>query len=278
MGLLVKRYRELFCAACIFLSFLANAGNAPKDKAVIILADDSYPPYSFMENGQIQGIYVDLVLAAAKSLTPYYQVQVVAVPWKRGLRELNQGSALALIPPYKHIEKRPYIWPYSIALLSETVIAYCHRDIDISSYINSSGVKPQRPLNVGINAGYQILNRELTLAKDKGNIVIRENKDTRANILKLLHRRLDCYLNDRLSTLWELKRLRREYPEKDYQFNGISEALLVMTQTAHIGYTDSKEHKFTYKDEFVKRMDEALALLHTSGEYERILAKYVEGY
>ncbi len=243
---------------------------------VTLLADDAYPPYSYIENGQAKGIYVELINKAAEKLKPYYQIKIVAVPWKRGLKALETGSAFALFPPYRHIEKRPYIWPYSIAMLSETVVAFCYKDIELSSYIYKDLENLPQPLNIGINAGYEILNKELQIAKAKGTIKVWENKDTRSNIIKLLRKRLDCYINDRFSTLWELKHLRQSSSNNELNFNEISEMLVVMTQTAHIGYSDSKNHKYPFKEDFIKRMDEALSSLYNSEDYNHILADYIE--
>lgn len=243
---------------------------------VTILADDSYPPYSYLENGQVKGIYVEFIQLAAKKLQPFYQVKITAMPWKRGLLEIKTGNAFALIPPYKHFEKRPYMWPYSIALLSETVVAFCHSDVNITHYLYDQSNEIIPPLSVGINSGYEILNQELSRAKQKGTMIIRENKDTRSNIMKLLRKRLDCYLNDRFSTFWELKRLKQKFPEIDYNFSNINEALVVMTQTAHIGYSADTNNKFHFKADFTKRMDAALSQLYSSTEYHRILDKYIE--
>lgn len=242
-------------------------------KVVTILADDAYPPYSYVEDGKLKGIYIEFIRLAAKSLKPYYEINIQAIPWKRGLSEVRQGHAFAIVPPYKHIESRPYIWPYSIALYSETVVTFCHYDINISELISREG-SDINVVNVGVNAGYQILNQELKTAKRDGKLNLWENKDTGSNILKLLHRRIDCYLNDRLSTIWEFRRLKKQFPEKSYSFKNIYEAMLVMTQTSHIGYSDVNNEKYRYKDDFVRRMDEALIKLYNTKEYVQIISQY----
>ncbi len=248
---------------------------AQSPQQVTLLADDSYPPYSFVKNGQLKGIYVELIKAAAQALKPYYEVKLAAIPWKRGLFKLENGMALALFPPYKHFEERPFMWPYSVALLSETVVAFCQSDVDLSYHLNKKNNAVIAPLNIGINAGYYILNKALIAAKQKGTINVWENKDTRSNVLKLLSKRVDCYLNDRISTLWELNQLKQEFKNEHISFDDINEALIVMTQTSHIGYTNSENHKFVFKEDFIKRMDEALTHLQSTDKYQKILAKYL---
>jgi len=50
----------------------------------------------------------------------------------------------------------------------------------------------------------------------------------------------------------------------------------VMVQTAHIGYTNSKDHKFEYKDDFVKKFNKALVVIKRNKALERIIRKYVD--
>lgn len=240
---------------------------------VTILADDSYPPYSFVENGKLRGIYIDIVRKAASLVEPHYKINITAIPWKRGLREIEMGKAFALLPPYKHIQQRSYIWPYSVPLMKEHVVAFCQKGINLSEYIKPEVIKGKPPLMIGINAGYLILNKGLEKAAKIKNIIVDENKSTSSNIMKLYTKRLDCYLNDKNSTHWELSKLSKE---SNINFNNVREALLVMTQTAHIGYTNAPEHDFIFKDDFVLRMDEALSNLISSGAYQEIINRYVD--
>jgi len=244
---------------------------APVQK-VTILADDSYPPYSYVENNKLKGIYIDIIKAAAQLIEQKYKVKVTAIPWKRGLLELREGTSLALLPPYKHIEKRSYIWPYSVPIMKESVVVFCQKGIDIFEYFKPQTINNNAALVMGMNAGYLILDKKLEQAKKQKNIVISENKSTYSNIMKLYHKRLDCYLNDKLSTLWEFSEMKKD---KNINFNHIKEVLLVMTETAHIGYTNNPTHKFLFKDDFILRMDQALSIVISSNEYQKIINKYV---
>lgn len=267
----MKIFTRIFILTICCSLFASNINATPKQE-VTILADDSYPPYSFVENGKLQGMYVDIVKEAAKLLPPHYKVKVVAYPWKRALHELKQGTELALIPPYKLIKKRPYIWPYSIPLMKEVVVAYCQKEVSLLEYIQPEKISTKAPLSIGINAGYLILNQGLEEAKDKQNIVVRENKSTYANIMKLYYKRLDCYINDRHSTLWKFAQISKE---RKINFDNIKEKLVVMSQTAHIGYTNSPTHTFLFKDDFILQMDRALSDVMSSKKYQEIINRYI---
>lgn len=256
----------------VIYSFIMNFNlNAVEIQKVTILADENYPPYTFVENGVLKGIYVDIVMESAKLISARYKVEIVGVPWKRGIETIKAGKALAILPPYKHLDKRRYMWPYSLPLLTENVVAFCHKNIDILKFIRNPNKKIIAPLNIGINTDYLILNKELEQAKEQNNIIVRENKSTSANIMKLYFGRIDCYLNDKLSTLWELSKISKD---SNVNFDNIFEALLVTPQTAHIGYTNDDNHSFHYKGDFVLRMDKALAKFMSSNKYQEILSRY----
>lgn len=240
-------------------------------KTVTILADDGYPPYSYIENNKLKGIYVDIVRAAAKLLAPYYRVNIIATPWKRALLNMKNGSAFGILPPYKRIEERNYIWPYSLAIMSETVVAYCQKDINIIDYFDALIDTELAPLNIGVNAGYMIFSDEIKVAIKNKKMIVWENKNTGANILKLQSKRIDCYINDRLSIQHELLRLKKL---RQLNIDGISESLHVMSQTAHIGYSDSANDRYTFKSDFVHRMDAALSKIKSSEQYSQIIESY----
>lgn len=59
--------------------------------SVKIYGDDSYAPYSFLENGKVTGIY-SVVLQKIFEQMPGYTVDLAALPWKRGLRLVENGE------------------------------------------------------------------------------------------------------------------------------------------------------------------------------------------
>ncbi|MFC3032768.1 substrate-binding periplasmic protein [Pseudoalteromonas fenneropenaei] len=240
----------LWCSA-LFLPLVCQAEQSiPK---VVILADDSYPPYSFLADGELQGIYVELVKQAAMLLARDYDVTLMPVPWQRGLAALEQGDAIAILPPYRLEKERPYIARYSVPLQEEVVVAFCQHDVDLG--VLSTTDNDGASLNVGVNAGFRILGADFLTAKRAGKVQIWENKDTYANVIKLLKQRLDCYINDRLSTHYVVAALPDNLQER---FAQISEVREIMKRTAHIGYVADIKKKFSYQADFIAKMDQAL--------------------
>jgi len=266
----IKSCIYVFITLCLVISCSVRA-HVPQP--VTILSDNGYPPYSYVENGIAKGIYVDLINEVAKVLAKDYKIKIRPLPWKRALQEIKKGREFAIMPPYIHSE-REYIWPYSSALSYERVVVFCHDSIDFKGHLLQDRNTAISPLNVGINAGYLILNEQLSRAKRDKKINIWENRSTVSNIQKLLDKRIDCYLNDPLSTRWVFKELKKE--RASMSFKEIKQSMEVMVQTAHIGYTNSKDHKFEYKDDFVKKFNKALVVIKRNKALERIIRKYVD--
>lgn len=265
------KYIKINIIILIYSFTFCLAVNAVEAQKVIILADDSYPPYSYLEEGELKGIYIDVVRESAKLIRSKYNVELVAIPWVRGLQMIKEGKAFALLPPYQHIKKRSYIWPYSISLMAESVVAFCSKDVDLTEYIQQPIQQNLPPLNIGVNTGYLVLDETLQKAKAANKVVIRESKSTEANIMKLYARRIDCYVNDKLSTLWKLSQMSKK---GKVNFDQIQESLLVMLQTAHIGYTNNKNHEYSFKKDFVNTMDKALSVFLSSKKYQEIIKQY----
>ncbi|RXE99029.1 transporter substrate-binding domain-containing protein [Pseudoalteromonas sp. PS5] len=250
-------FRYVFIWYCLTLSF-DNCATPHKPElaapiAVTILVDDAYPPYSYQINGELYGIYVDIVKQAARILSEEYSITLRAMPWKRGLSSMASAEAMALMPPYIHIKKRPYIWPYSVPLQEEVVVAFCNKGVTLKKLPH---IKPEQAINVGINAGYMILDEDLMEAQKLGLIKLWENKSTNSNIEKLSRGRIDCYVNDRLSTLLGINKT--SLASSQLSSGNIIEDKVIMRRTAHIGYLKGFEEKYPHKQHFILQMDNAL--------------------
>lgn len=220
---------------------------------ITILADDDFPPYSYAENGELKGIYVDLVNRAADLLRPHYQITLEGVPWQRGLMMMEQGRAFAIIPPYLHEVTRPYIKPYSVILQEEVVVAFCHQGTPLIKALKDSK-KLDTAINIGINAGYIVLNETYQQAVNNKNIHVWENKSTEANLMKLITHKIDCYVNDRVAIVQNLKRLQVKLKNTD--ISSLVEMDEISRKSAHIGYANN--NLFPFKADFVEKMNAAL--------------------
>ncbi|MEF1256766.1 MULTISPECIES: substrate-binding periplasmic protein [unclassified Vibrio] len=240
--------------------------------SVTVYGDDSYPPYSYSVDGELRGIYVDILLAAFERM-PEYRIKVSPVPWKRGLKLLETGEGFALFPPYYYPDQRLYISPYSHPILDEEVVVYCQPDRVKDRQLN---VWPDDylGLTVGVNDSFALGGNEFWQQVKKGTIKLIEAKGNRNNVLNLYKNRIDCYLNDRLSILWEVKLLREEGIINSSWKMQLGNS--VSSEQGYVGFTNQSPDKYPYKDEFIQQLNTIITYLKEDGTIDEILKKYLE--
>lgn len=246
--------------------FLSSHASAAERIKITIYGDEGYFPYSYVENNQLKGIYVDIV-KAAQAYMPEYEIEILPIPWKRGLQNLEIGKILALFPPYE-IKGRPYI-ELSHPLLVEDVILFClPKSIKT---LNAKFPKDFKDLRIGINAGYA-LSDSFVEARNNKLINAEEERDTETNIRKLSKNRIDCYANDRFSTLYTIKKMQADATSaSDIKNLTLVEVAEISKKSSFIGY--SKKWDVPYKKDFIAKMNSAIDKLRNSGQIEAIVNK-----
>ena len=138
-------------------------------------------------------MYVEILEKAAERLKPAYDVMLQPVPWKRGLADLEFGSAFALFPPGLKRE-RTYIDRYSVPIFHETVVVFCNDAVMSRHPVRFP--EDFNGLTVGVNLGFLLSDRLMQAAK-QGTVKIESAKNNEANLKKLASRRVDCFASDR---------------------------------------------------------------------------------
>jgi polar amino acid transport system substrate-binding protein len=259
----------------LFAALLCLGSAAPAraaDIPVTIYADAGYQPYSYADkNGEAAGLYAEIVKAAFARMKGY-RIQIKPVPWKRGMSMIQNGSAFALYPPYMNLKEEPGTWPYSLPLYEEIVVAVCNKDV---------AAKPRQQwpddfhgLTIGNNAGFLVGGDKFLAAVKEGKIKVEEASDTRTNILKLGMKRIDCYINDRISIRWTQNQLLRE--QKLSGPAGV-EMAVIATEQGFLGFTDRDQGKFPFKTDFLKQFDAIIYDMKRNGEIERIARNFFKG-
>jgi polar amino acid transport system substrate-binding protein len=264
---------SFFFPACLLFTFAFNL--AAKDIEVTVYADDNYPPYSFQQNGEAQGIYTQILKQAFAKMTDY-NINIKPVPWKRGLKLIETGIGFALYPPYHRTKERPYMWPYSIPILDERVVLFCREEI------LQNTKRPQWPddyygLIIGNNAGFALGGDKFWQAVKEGKIKVSEAKGNQENLLMLGLRRIDCYMNDRLSILLELKRLKEsgQYDEGGKHAKLI-EGITISIEQGFLALTDRDHSKYDYKEDFLKKFNTIIYDMRRTGELQEIVEQFIK--
>lgn len=256
----------LLCLTCQGLA-LAQA-----PVAVTVLCDANYPPYSYAENGEAKGLYSD-ILRAAFARMPAYRVKISPTPWPRGLAALENGTAFALFPPYYRPLERPWM-DYSKPILEETVVAFIRADLGQQRAIDDFP-NAYAGLRIGLNRGFNIIAspRYKTMLA-AGQLTQSFATDNRTNLLKLRRKRIDVYINDRLSILWELQQMQSEGLFIRTGLGWLTEGATLSSEHGHLGYTRVNEQAYPYKQDFKQQLDKALLTLEQDGSIALLTQHY----
>lgn len=236
------------------------------DIPVTIYADAGYQPYSYAgRDGKAAGLYAEIVKVAFSRMKGY-RIEIKPVPWKRGMAMLKNGTGFALYPPYMNLKDEPFTWPYSLPLFEEIVVAVCTKEV-------AAKPRPRWPddfhgLRIGNNAGFLVGGEKFNRAVAEGKIKLEEASDTRANILKLGMKRVDCYINDRISIRWTQNQLVKEGKLPPGPV-GV-EMAVIATEQGFLGFTDRDQGKFPYKTDFLKQFNAIIYDMKRTSEIQRI--------
>lgn len=265
MGIPVSRWILTLLLLCPLMSVAS-----PHPIKVVVYADDSYPPYSYSVIGEPKGIYTEILKLIFSKMTSY-EVTIQPIPWKRGLKLLEQGKGFALYPPYYYADRRDYISPYSSPILPEEVVVFCHPD-SISDRQLNEWPNDFFGLTIGINEAFALGGDAFWQAVNKKKLFILSAKGNQTALINLYKRRSDCYINDKLSILWDVQRLKKEgLLPLDWNF---TLSATVSSEYGHLGFTKLHPERYPYKDDFVLEFNAHLEQLQREGTVEQLMSRY----
>lgn len=239
---------------------------------VVILCDAGYPPYSYAEGDEAKGLYTDILRAAFKRM-PGYRVVIRPMPWARGLAEVASGRAFALFPPYYRPSARPWM-DYSRPILKEKVVVFVRAEVARKRPIERFPLG-YSGLHIGVNRGFMSIDdQDYQSMLATGALKQSYANDNRTNLARLYHGRIDIYINDRLSVLWELDQMQREGVFAQSDLNWLVEGPWLSGEAGYLGYTRLNATAYPYKPNFMQRLDNILAELERDGSIERLVKSY----
>ncbi|MEC5159392.1 polar amino acid transport system substrate-binding protein [Janthinobacterium sp. CG_S6] len=263
--------RRLWPALWLLLGALAWRPAAATPVGLAIYADDNYPPYSYVENGQLTGVYT-LIVQKALAHLPEYQVQLVPVPWKRGVLMLEKGEAFALYPPYFRPEERRNV-KYSEPILTEQLAVFCNADV-VAKRSLKNWPADYFGLRIGLNAGFLIGGKPFDDAVKAGQLRVDAAQGSRANLLKLMLGRTDCYVNDRLSIQWEVERIKKAGLMTPSSL-ALSETAELSAEQGYLGYTTLEPAQYPYRDDFIAKFNAVIREMKRNGEIKELVARFL---
>lgn len=249
----------IFKQSLLLVLFLFGQSIVLADQEVVIYGDSNYPPYSFEEDSQPNGIYVD-ILKSAFAKIPGCEVTIEMIPWKRGLTYVRVGEALALFPPYHAEERVPWML-FSEPILEEQVVVFGKSE-------NLKG-RTRWPedffgFNLGMNRGFNLTalgGEKFAEACESGKIALQEANSSELNLLKLEADRIEFYLNEKLTNI-------SSHPS-------IKRGIVVSANYGHLGFTRRSEN-FPFLTDFKNKFDVVIKNMKASKEIDKIVEKYLD--
>lgn len=242
----IKSCTQLFLPILLLFSASLSA-------TTLTAAQDPWPPFVTETSKLGSGISVDLLKAAMK--TQGYEINFRTLPWSRALDEVSKGR-IDLLPATWFTKERTSFLIYSEPYLSNE-LKFIKRANDSFEY---SGLSSLDGKTVGIVRGYgygdAFLNATNFKKPEAGDLV--------SNLKKLLAKRIDLTLEDRLVALSIMKKAGLN--QSDFAFT--KEAL--SKNPLHVTSGKANANGQNYIDAYNK----GLAEIKANGTFDAILSKY----
>lgn len=248
---------------CILVSSVWSSVYAAQK--VILYGDNDYAPYSFDRGGNLGGLYVDVLQEAARRIAADYDVSIMMVPWKRGLKSMETGEIFALFPPYLRKVERPYISVYSEPLYEEVVAVFCTPEA-ATRVLGQSFPDGYAGMLFANNLGFIAAGEAFQKMRDAGPIRVEDANGTEVNIRKLLGARVDCYVNDRLSVQSAVKAAGGSGSE-------VVETAVVSAEKAYVGYSAQAIAVTPWANDFIEKLNGAIREMRADGSLQRLMTQ-----
>ena len=251
-------------ARFIILFFIILSSVAFADSKTIILAADPWCPWNCDDENK-PGIAVEMAKAIYEPLG--YKVQYVSISWSRAIDEAVKGHVTGLIGADRSIpEIKDFIFPK--AAISHFDDVYV---LKADSNFVYKGLDTLKGKTLGIVANYHFgddIGKYMEDNYNNSQIVSQVTgvDGARQNLKKLMEGRIDMYFDDKYVILYNAQQL------------GIADQI-------KIGGTlkEDLDHYIVFSPalpdakKLAKLYDEGVAKLKNSGEYKKIVAKYIQG-
>lgn len=253
-------------------------------EVTILVGDDQFPPLKLTDkDGKVTGIYPEIIKKAISRM-PDYTFKFKELPWSRVKLHIKEGLSFAMLPPYFHAHdwltdddsKRPYIWPYSLPLFTQSDVVVCDA-------MKLKSPRPNWPEDYqdllfarfsGDGRGGEKFHQMI----EKKEIKVIFSRSTLHALKLVLLGRADCMVVSKLPFHWLIKEMKQS---GDYARLGkvvsLKETKTIRTDEGYLGYTDiNAEKNFPFKKDFVIKFDIEIYRMKKRGEIQEIIDGFVK--
>ena len=254
----------MFLFALCALTFPVQAA-----EQIVLTIHEGIPPYAYREGNKSLGLYPRL-MKAIFSRMPQYHLELVPLPWKRAVLQVERGENIGVIPPYYRPIDRSWM-RYSDPVYEERMGLFCTESV-AAKMKGKQFPQDYVGLIFGNNAGGLGGGAEFLKMGKEHKFSIEEAPTTEHNLHKMILGRIDCYTNDEFATEWTWSNLVKK--ENGMKRNFVLVQILSV-EKSYLGLTSTD--KFPFRDAFLKSFNEALAQTKASGEFDLIVSEVRKG-
>ncbi len=180
---------------------LVTGGGHAKQLSDLTYYTEQYPPFNYIEDGELVGIAVDLLLVAtALQEKPIQKKDILLVPWARGYKELELGPNVVLFATTRS-SAREKLFKWAGPIAKDQVVLFTKK----SKGIKLDSIKDALRYRVG-SLKYDVAAQTII---EKGypenKIIYAADGDTLAKQLKF--DRIDIWAYDKVVGQWYMKNL-----------------------------------------------------------------------
>ncbi|WP_163351893.1 ABC transporter substrate-binding protein [Desulfovibrio sp. JC010] len=235
------------------MNIFPNSGHAAEK--ITVYGDKTYPPYSYVQNGTYNGIYVQ-ILQKAFARMDGYDVQIKPLPWKRVLLGIEKGHYFAFFPPYYRPKLRPWIDTYSVPILEEGYGLFCRKEVLTKPRQNWP--EDYKDLQIGTNLGFAVPGID--------KIKFQKAASTIQNAKKLMQGRIDCYASNNISSLYMLNKVGADLSK-------LKKSIQISTEHGYLGFSGNNNPP--YKQDFIRQFNDKILEMQKNGEIDAIVNEFI---
>lgn len=260
------------CAMLFFLltsSICTCVAEAEQNNEVLIIGDSNHPPYSYQEDGQIKGIYHDIIKTVLDRM-PDYKSRLDSAPWKRALKMVEYGDAQGVFPPHIFPIERPYLVHYSLPIMTEEVSIYCNvNSLEENNTLDSDNKWPQafKEYLFVYSRGVLLGEKRFWDEVEVEGIDVVEVEGVETALDLLYSGRANCHVNDSFTVDWVLKNnrlLKRHDASKS-----IKKLMTLYESAGRLGVNE-----FDGVEDFVREFNFHLQAIQEEGIQQQIIDAY----
>lgn len=236
----------------LLVAIVAFPSRAWADGNMLPIVFENYPPYEYVEDGEVKGINMDLIREAFRRMgvQPFFEPR----PWKRAMLELERGDILALSSGFRTPERELFaLFSEPLAMETNVVAALTVSGVEVNS------LEDLRDLRVGVVSEYVYGGG----VEDMRGLDKIETKSSQQLVVMLLNQRVDVAIGNK-AVFRHVARQLGQLPHIRFAHEIGSEPLRLMF---------SREHG-EVAEEYLRDFNKALSAMRKDGTFDAIVGKY----